>query len=79
MDSNIVSLSLLPEGVFNSFKALDMFTKEYAKSAGYTIIIRKSERRKGRILRYINYKRASTERSSTLEDDRQYRQQTIKT
>jgi hypothetical protein len=54
MDSNIVSLSLPPEGVFDSFEALDVFTKKYAKSAGYTVIIGKSERRKGRILRYIN-------------------------
>jgi hypothetical protein len=32
MDSNIVSLSLLLEGVFDSFKALDVFTKEYTNS-----------------------------------------------
>ena len=71
MDPNITPLSLPPEGIYESFEALNTYTKEYTRSAGYTVIIGKSERRKGQQLKYINYKRASIERPSVLVENRQ--------
>ena len=74
MNSNIVSLSLPPEGVFNTFEALDSFTKEYTKSAGYTVVVGKSEKRNGRVLKFINCKRNGIEKD-LLGENRQRRRE----
>jgi hypothetical protein len=50
-------LSLPPEGEFDSYEAVYAFAQAHAKSALYAFVVGKADRRKGRVLRYLNCQR----------------------
>jgi hypothetical protein len=62
-------LSLPPEGVFDSFEALESVCQAHAKSAGYAFTTHKSERRKGRWIKTLICKRGREYRSHNKEFD----------
>ena len=71
MATNIEPLSLPPEGVFQSFDSLFLSLQEHRISAGCVYIIKNSERRDGRWIKTIAYKRSGKERPRI--DNEEYR------
>ena len=68
--AEIEALSLPSEGVFRSFQTLFDSVQAHRKLAGYALIVKKSERRKGKWLKVLNCKRGGKER---LMVDQEYR------
>jgi hypothetical protein len=65
----VAPLSLLSEASFDSFDSLYASAQAYAKLAGYAFVTEKSERRKGRILKFLHCKRGRKQQPSISNED----------
>ena len=77
--AEIQSLSLPPEGEFQTFEALLTACQEHAKAAGYAFVKANSEKRSGRYIKTINCKRAGNMCSKVPEDVRKRHRNSVKT
>jgi len=67
--ADILSLSLPLKRSYRSFKELYITAQAHAKLARYAFVTGKSKSRKGRKLKFLYYKRASTYRISITDKD----------
>jgi hypothetical protein len=66
---DIAPLSLLPEGLFDSFDLLYASAQAHAKSAGYAFVIGKNEKRKGCYLKVLCCKRGRKQQPRISNED----------
>jgi hypothetical protein len=76
--AEIEALSLPPEAAFRSYQALFDSVQAHGKLAGYALIVKKSETRKGKCLKVLNCKREGKERCIVNEEYRQRKRFTFK-
>ena len=76
--AEIEALSLPPEAAFRSYQALFGSVQAHGKLAGYALIVKKSEIRKGKCLKVPNCKREEKERCIVNEEHRQRKRFTFK-
>jgi hypothetical protein len=75
----ITSLSLPLEGVFDTFDADFRSCQDYAKLAGYSFTIGKSDKKQGRAIKILICKRGGKHRTSVQDDYRQRKRLSFKT